>query len=74
MKAQWQAEKDAIQKIQAKEGGARAAAYRGRSLATRRGDLQKAAEISYGRLPEYRKRNPASSRSGSPRSRRRGSI
>src|SRR5881409_203380 len=50
MKAQWQAEKDAITKLQAKKAQLeqlRAEAEQ----ATRRGDLQKAAEISYGRIP-----------------------
>ena len=51
MKAQWQAEKAAIQEIQAK----RAELDTLRSemdQATRRGDLQKAAELQYGRIPE----------------------
>src|SRR5204863_148583 len=47
MKAQWTAEKDAIQKIQAKKAEA--------EQATRRGDLQKAAEISYGSVPAAEK-------------------
>jgi len=50
MKAQWQAEKDAITGLQAKKAELeqlRAEAEQ----ATRRGDLQKAAEISYGRIP-----------------------
>src|SRR5438093_1510921 len=50
MKAQWQAEKDAITGLQAKKAQLeqlRAEAEQ----ATRRGDLQKAAEISYGRIP-----------------------
>ena len=50
MKAQWQAEKDAITGLQAKKAQMeqlRAEAEQ----ATRRGDLQKAAEISYGRIP-----------------------
>src|SRR2546422_4245602 len=54
MKAQWQAEKDAIQKIQAKKAEMeqlRAEAEQ----ATRRGDLQKAAEISYGKVPQVEK-------------------
>src|SRR6267142_2667120 len=49
-KAQWQAEKDAITGLQAKKAQLeqlRAEAEQ----ATRRGDLQKAAEISYGRIP-----------------------
>jgi ATP-dependent Clp protease ATP-binding subunit ClpB len=54
MKAQWSAEKDAIQKIQAKK--AELEQLRTESeQATRRGDLQKAAEISYGRLPAVEK-------------------
>jgi len=54
MKAQWTAEKDAIQKIQAKKAELekqRAEAEQ----ATRRGDLQKAAEISYGTVPQIEK-------------------
>src|SRR6266568_2828884 len=50
MKAQWQAEKDAITGLQAKKAQLeqlRAEAEQ----ATRGGDLQKAAEISYGRIP-----------------------
>ena len=50
MKAQWQAEKDAITGLQGKKAQLeqlRAEAEQ----ATRRGDLQKAAEISYGRIP-----------------------
>src|SRR5207248_1359031 len=50
MKAQWQAEKDAISGLQSKKAQLeqlRAEAEQ----ATRRGDLQKAAEISYGRIP-----------------------
>src|SRR6266581_1127826 len=50
MKAQWQAEKDAITGLQATKAELeqlRAEAEQ----ATRRGDLQKAAEISYGRIP-----------------------
>src|SRR5216117_434694 len=54
MKAQWQAEKDTIQKIQAKK--AELEQLRTESeQATRRGDLQKAAEISYGRGPAAEK-------------------
>jgi ATP-dependent Clp protease ATP-binding subunit ClpB len=51
MKAQWQAEKQAITEIQAR----RAEVETLRSemdQATRRGDLQKAAELQYGRIPE----------------------
>src|SRR5438874_182329 len=50
MKAQWQAGKDAITGLQSKKAQLeqlRAEAEQ----ATRRGDLQKAAEISYGRIP-----------------------
>src|SRR6267378_2296845 len=54
MKAQWQAEKDAIQKIQAKKAEMEQLRTEA-ELATRRGDLQKAAEISYGRLPNIEK-------------------
>ena len=51
MKAQWQAEKAAIQEIQAKR--AELDALRSEmDQATRRGDLQKAAELQYGRIPE----------------------
>ncbi len=54
MKAQWTAEKDAIQKIQAKKAELEQLRTEA-ELATRRGDLQKAAEISYGRLPNIDK-------------------
>jgi ATP-dependent Clp protease ATP-binding subunit ClpB len=50
MKAQWQAEKESITALQAKKAELeqlRAEAEQ----ATRRGDLQKAAEIGYGRIP-----------------------
>jgi ATP-dependent Clp protease ATP-binding subunit ClpB len=50
MKAQWQAEKDAISGLQDKKAQLeqlRTAAEQ----ATRRGDLQKAAEITYGKIP-----------------------
>ncbi len=54
MKAQWQAERDAIAKLQAKK--AELEQLRGEAdQATRRGDLQKAAEISYGRIPVVEK-------------------
>src|SRR5213594_1983648 len=50
MKAQWQAEKDAITGLQSKK--AQLEQLRSEAeQATRRGDLQKAAEISYGRIP-----------------------
>ena len=51
MKAQWQAEKDAIKRLRDKK----AELEQGRleaEQATRAGDLQKAAEISYGRIPQ----------------------
>src|SRR5216117_2304960 len=50
MKAQWQAEKDAITGLQAKKAQLEQLRAEGEQ-ATRRGDLQKAAEISYGRIP-----------------------
>jgi ATP-dependent Clp protease ATP-binding subunit ClpB len=51
MKAQWQSEKAAIQELQARR--AEVEALRGEiELATRRGDLQKAAELRYGRIPQ----------------------
>jgi ATP-dependent Clp protease ATP-binding subunit ClpB len=55
MKAQWQAEKAALQEIQqlkAEIENVRAEI----DQATRRGDLQKAAELRYGRLPELERR------------------
>ncbi|HEX9607788.1 MAG TPA: AAA family ATPase, partial [Gemmatimonadaceae bacterium] len=54
MKAQWQAEKDAIQKIQAKKAELEKLRMEAEQ-ATRRGDLQKAAEISYGKVPQVEK-------------------
>src|SRR5438128_2168577 len=54
MKAQWTAEKDAMQKIQAKKAELEQLRTEA-ELATRRGDLQKAAEISYGRVPAAEK-------------------
>src|SRR6266566_4975660 len=54
MKAQWTAEKDAIQKIQAKKAELEKLRME-TEQATRRGDLQKAAEISYGRVPAAEK-------------------
>ncbi len=54
MKAQWQAEKEAIGGLQAKK--AQLEQLRGEAeQATRRGDLQKAAEITYGRIPALEK-------------------
>src|SRR2546425_16012 len=54
MKAQWQAEKDAITKLQAKKAELEQLRTEA-DQATRRGDLQKAAEISYGRIPALEK-------------------
>jgi ATP-dependent Clp protease ATP-binding subunit ClpB len=54
MKAQWTAEKDAIQKIQAKKAEMEQLRTEAEQ-ATRRGDLQKSAEISYGRIPAIEK-------------------
>jgi ATP-dependent Clp protease ATP-binding subunit ClpB len=54
MKAQWQAEKEAISGLQGKK--AQLEQLRAEAdQATRRGDLQKAAEISYGRIPALEK-------------------
>ena len=50
MKAQWQAEKEAISGLQAKKAELEQLRMEAEQ-ATRRGDLQKAAEITYGRLP-----------------------
>jgi len=50
MKAQWQAEKDAITGLQAKKAQLEQLRTEAEQ-ATRRGDLQKTAEISYGRIP-----------------------
>ncbi|MGH7568483.1 MAG: ATP-dependent chaperone ClpB [Gemmatimonadales bacterium] len=55
MKAQWQAEKEAITSLQGLK--AELEQLRGEAeQATRRGDLQKAAEITYGRIPELERR------------------
>src|SRR2546429_6319632 len=54
MKAQWQAEKDTITKLQAKKAELEQLRTEA-DQATRRGDLQKAAEISYGRIPALEK-------------------
>ena len=51
MKAQWQAEKDVIGKLQEKKAGLEAARVEA-DQATRAGDLQLAAEIMYGRVPQ----------------------
>jgi ATP-dependent Clp protease ATP-binding subunit ClpB len=50
MKAQWQAEKDAITKLQAKKAQLEQLRTEAEQ-ATRRGDLQKAAETTYGKIP-----------------------
>jgi ATP-dependent Clp protease ATP-binding subunit ClpB len=55
MKAQWQSEKTAIQEIQrikAEVEGLRSEV----DQATRRGDLQRAAELRYGRIPDLERR------------------
>lgn len=55
MKAQWQGEKTAIEGIQ--KGKAEVEALRAEvDTATRRGDLQRAAELRYGRIPELERR------------------
>ncbi len=51
MKAQWQAEKGAIQEIQTLKAEVEQTRMEVEQ-ATRRGDLQRAAELRYGRLPE----------------------
>jgi ATP-dependent Clp protease ATP-binding subunit ClpB len=61
MKAQWQAEKGALQEIQQLK--AEIETVRAEiDQATRRGDLQKAAELRYGRLPELERRVAADER------------
>jgi ATP-dependent Clp protease ATP-binding subunit ClpB len=50
MKAQWQAEKDAITKLQAKKAQLEQLRTEAEQ-ATRKGDLQKAAETAYGKIP-----------------------
>src|SRR6059036_607872 len=54
MKAQWQAEKDAIARLRGKKAELEQLRTEA-DQATRRGDLQKAAEISYGRIPALEK-------------------
>jgi len=51
MKAQWQAEKVAIQEIQAKKAQVEGLRTE-MDQATRRGDLQRAAELQYGQIPQ----------------------
>jgi ATP-dependent Clp protease ATP-binding subunit ClpB len=55
MKAQWQAEKGAIQEIQALKAEVEQLRMEVEQ-ATRRGDLQRAAELRYGKLPESERR------------------
>jgi len=55
MKAQWQAEKAAIQEIQRIKTELESLRNEV-DQATRRGDLQKAAELRYGRIPELERR------------------
>ncbi|MBI4501276.1 MAG: ATP-dependent chaperone ClpB [Gemmatimonadetes bacterium] len=50
MKAQWQAEKDAIQRLREQKAGLEQARMEA-DQATRAGDLEKAAEIQYGKIP-----------------------
>jgi ATP-dependent Clp protease ATP-binding subunit ClpB len=54
MKAQWQAEKETITGLQGKKAELEQLRMEA-DQATRRGDLQKAAEISYGRIPALEK-------------------
>ncbi len=54
MKAQWQAEKETITALQGKKAELEQLRMEA-DQATRRGDLQKAAEISYGRIPAIEK-------------------
>jgi ATP-dependent Clp protease ATP-binding subunit ClpB len=55
MKAQWQSEKSAIQEIQQIKSELEALRNEV-DQATRRGDLQRAAELRYGRIPELERR------------------
>jgi ATP-dependent Clp protease ATP-binding subunit ClpB len=54
MKAQWQAEKNAIHSLQAKKAEVEQLKTEVEQ-ASRRGDLQKAAELRYGRIPQLEK-------------------
>ncbi|HET9275513.1 MAG TPA: Clp protease N-terminal domain-containing protein, partial [Gemmatimonadales bacterium] len=54
MKAQWQAEKDAIHGLQGRKAEVEQLRMEV-DQATRRGDLQKAAELRYGRIPDLEK-------------------
>jgi ATP-dependent Clp protease ATP-binding subunit ClpB len=58
MKAQWQAEKDVITSLRAKKAQLEQLRLEA-DQATRRGDLQKAAEITYGRIPALEKETAA---------------
>ncbi len=51
MKAQWQAEKDAIQRLREKKAALEQARNEAEQV-TRSGNLEKAAEIRYGKIPE----------------------
>jgi ATP-dependent Clp protease ATP-binding subunit ClpB len=55
MKAQWQAEKLAIQEIRGRKAEVEAVRSEIEQV-TRRGELQKAAELQYGRLPELERK------------------
>jgi ATP-dependent Clp protease ATP-binding subunit ClpB len=55
MKAQWQAEKLAIQEIRSRKAEVESVRSEVEQV-TRRGDLQKAAELQYGRLPELERK------------------
>ena len=68
MKAQWQAEKSAIQEIQQIKSELESLRSEV-DQATRRGDLQRAAELRYGRIPELERR--LASRRDPPRTRSR---
>jgi ATP-dependent Clp protease ATP-binding subunit ClpB len=54
LKARWQAEKDIVEQIQAKNNEIEQLKFESED-ANRRGDLGKVAEISYGRIPEAKK-------------------
>jgi ATP-dependent Clp protease ATP-binding subunit ClpB len=54
LKARWQAEKDIVEQIQAKNNEKEQLKFESED-ANRRGDLGKVAEISYGRIPEAEK-------------------
>ena len=54
LRAKWSAEKEAIQKIRADQGGDRGRAGRPTSRPSGEGNLQRVAELRYGRLPGAR--------------------